>query len=332
MLRQLMGYAVGTKRWSTALNLAYQICEDYPDFMPAYFALHFLLLHCWSAAGPERSVREDYLEEAVGIAKRLQRMEQHAKTSPQFSSACSLLHDDTSSVFETTIDLPLLEGVEKAYLWNIFRLSKINSVNLSMMCSYQLARSFSAFGSGVFVNKHGSSTIDRAHRLQARSRQKASFRDTEAVELRGQVLENLYIARHDSLFKQRCQMRDLLDDDYVAGSGNRKICVDLEMFRCGDMLVVTGEIPALKTDSTSNINSNDGLSGVQSKWATGASIRPLVLTVSEVSAVYDLAVAFFVRTLSKTDVEVMRMPRGKILSDYILQVIYVLLTHHGASA
>jgi hypothetical protein len=239
------------------------------------------------------------------------------------STSQSLFDEQGRNVWGNIDHIGFTLGAEKAFAWNTFRMSGVTSWNMNLMASFQLAMAFPDLGEGLQGVRSGAgeSAIGRARRLLNRARMKSTLRESESISLRISVLENLYESRHNVLMKQRRAMRDLKEDQEEHGA----VSVDLEVIRCGEMIVVTGSLPG--PDSKNSHKGRAMRTGDRSndleyrKWHHNTVIRPMVLTSAEVVDIYDMAVSFFAKSLNKPDLEVLRMPKGKLLADFILQSI-----------
>ena len=110
----------------------------------------------------------------------------------------------------------------------------------------------------------------------------------------------------------------------------RPVQTDLEFFRCGEVLLVSGYI-------VSNKDKEAGKGGVKLsstrcedpdmvKWTPSkcnSTMRPLVLLPHETQKVYEQGVAFMMKSLGKTEIEVRHKPKWKLLSEYVMQGVRI---------
>lgn len=324
---------VGTNRPIFAIDLLNVLLNRDPTFLPAIFVLVCAYLFAWCSGGTTgaRLVREDFLEEALGIMIRLQELQK--RQMKNMKTETSILNSDLIELYgEETRESNFLFLLEKTYFWNSFRTGGCNARTLSLMSSIVLGGHFLEFGTGFNAFMTGyDAGIGRAKRLIDRVRDCSAYREAEAVSLRTQMLENLFESAHESVFKQRVGMRDLLEDVEEIEGVSRVVSVDIECFRAGEMLLVTGKVGLSRGQKRDIPDSMSKIELVREKnklkWTLPGNesvlqIRPYILLPPEVEQIYSASVAYFTRTTGKPEQEIQMRPKWRTLSEYVTQVKY----------
>jgi hypothetical protein len=362
---------IGTNRPEFAIDLLSIILHQNPTFLPAAFTLLCSYLYSWCSGGTTgaRLIREDHLEEGLGMMMRLQEAQKRMRirtkniASLQCSSSSLLNSELIAFVGEETHESDLLLLLEKTYFWNGFRAAGCNARTMSLMASFVLASQFSEFGGGSagnFMIGHGSG-VGRARRLMNRVRDCSAYREAESVSLRLQILEHIFESPHESVLKHRVGMRDLKQEAGEQQEGLATVTsVDLECFRAGEMLLVTAKIatprlaaaapttPALTTASSSSLSLSSGQRKMElvresdkAKWSASVlgkgnervlMVRPLILLPLEVEHLYSAAVKYFAQSTGKPEQEILMKPKWRTLSEFVSQVrLFVCLLPHSSS-
>lgn len=334
-LHLALAQLIGTNRPLFAIDLLLVLLHRDPGFLPAIFALLCSYIYTWCSGGTTgaRLVREDFLEEAIGIMIRLKEtQEPPGNKKKNEKSRMSLLNSELIQLYgEESRESDFVFLLEKTYFWNAFRTGGCNARTLSLMSSIVLASRYAEFGTGLatFMVQRGEG-IGRAHRLIDRVRDCSAYREAETVSLRILMLENLFESPHESIFKQRIGMRDLLEDVEEIEGVSRVVSVDLECFRSGEMLVVTGKVVVSrktgKVDIPENLSKIDQIRERNKfKWTLAGNesvlqIRPLVLLPSEVEQVYSASIDYFTKSTGKPQQEIQMRPKWRTLSEFATQV------------
>jgi hypothetical protein len=180
--------------------------------------------------------------------------------------------------------------------------------------------------------------IGRARRLLDNARDKSSYRDGEGVQLRSVVLENLFESAHESILKQRLAFRDLIEDyEGLPDAAKRTISVDLECFRCGEMLLVKGgvvpprkslskskhDVSGPEDNSPSPVDFEELRKANKLKWTSDGSltVRPMLLLPPEAAHVYEVAVVYFIKALGQSELDIRNKPKWKLVSEYVVQAV-----------
>jgi hypothetical protein len=357
-------HLIGTNRPDFAIDILTVLLNRHPDFSPASFCLICALLYSWSGigSGGARFVREDYLEEAFGLLQRLKLLQSAQNKRMGNNSSTNLILDNDLLKCEIpgTRESNFLFFIEKTYFWNGFRAAGINTRTLSLMASFVMAKQFMTLGMSVSfedsVNSAERSDVSRVHQLLGRARDRGAFREAESISLRLIMFENLYENPHESLLKSRIAFRDLLEDSHDAEVEERgakhhpAISVDVECFRCGEMLLVTGTLhrPFKKTNSVEERNTDNSTSLPsqlssfrdinKQKWTEADSrserdmslipLRPLILLPAEASRVYEVAVQYFTKASSLPELTIRNKPKWKLVAEYTLQVLMSSVSLH----
>jgi hypothetical protein len=318
---------IGTNRPEFAVDLLAILLHAHPTFLPAVFTLLSCFLYAWCSGGTTgaKQIREDFLEEGVGLMIRLRDAQ---RASP---ASVSIFNSELGERQRRESDFLLL--LEKTYFWNSFRTASFNARTLSLMASFVLATQFPEFGTGYvsLIVGHGGG-VGRARRLVDRARESAAFRDAETMALRVVVLENIFECPHESVLKQRVAMRDLLEDLPAVEGVSKVVSVDLECFRAGEVLLVFGKIVTSRIKSEARPSIGEPLSRIQllresnkPKWTLAGNesvltIRPLVLLPLEVEELYSAAVQYFAHSTGKPVQEIQMRSKWKTLSEFVSQV------------
>lgn len=332
-LHQCLCHLIATNRPDFCLDLLVVLLQEHPDFIPAVFCLMSALLYSWSSAGvtAAKLIREDYLEEAVAIAIKLKRLQLQHRAARVGDS--ELGREVSISVLDVDLvrngaapsrETDFAQLVEKCYFWNGFRSNGCNARTLSLMGCWVTARQFVGFGEGM----HGLSVgkgegVGRARRVLDRARDKSSFRDAEGVMLRSVVLENIFENAHETILKQRVAFRDLGEDlEGIVGVKSRTISVDVECCRCGEMLLVSAEVvvPQRRAENEQLEAAMERVGTANKlKWTHKGDItvRPLLLLPPEAAHVYEVSVAYFIKALGQSEVEIRSRPKWRLISEYV---------------
>ena len=265
---------------------------EQPNFLPLILCYITALLFTWSKAGstPAKLIREDYLEEAMGLLLTLQHLQE--------TQGHPLLPPETSIIKKAGY-FPYL--MEKAYFWNAFRLVGSNVRTLSLIGCWVISCLFTSVGkNSEKQTEHAKEAIQRAKKLFHTAKQKASYRDSEAVHLRVAVIENFFECSFESIHKQRVMNKELRGD---GGGVSNGVYVDVECFRCGDAFLVRGQV--------------GGKGGGKGGEGGKVMIRPLILLPEEVTHVLTIAVNYYIHHTKQSETDVHNKPKWKILSEFV---------------
>mmetsp|Transcript_15787 Transcript_15787/g.23740 ORF Transcript_15787/g.23740 Transcript_15787/m.23740 type:complete len:917 (-) Transcript_15787:179-2929(-) len=383
MLHLALCHLVGTGRADFSVDLLYILLARFPGFLPALFCLLVALLYSWCAPGntAAKLVREDQLEEAVAILLTLQRLEMNELWKIRKPLQQSAYNKNTEDFYATILNKELkarertpsadfLLTLEKSYFWNGFRVAGCNARTLSLMSCFVIAKQFCCFGGGMRGHANGSMRADiyvRLKRLLVRTRDKTAYRDAESISLRMIVFENLFENSHELVLKQRLAFRDLkedVEDEVPSGSSSsskrksdstrrRPVSLDVECFRCGEMLMISGSMVQPSQIQPHGRNQKQTPTVIEEKeedrertplevyeticqrnrqkWSSNGSlsVRPLILLPSETSHVYEVAVKYYAKALDQTELDIRNKPKWKLLAEYAAQGVRLVSCGRG---
>jgi len=207
---------LGVNRRDFALDIATELVRRFPSFRLGRFLLMCVLFLTWTCSGNNQHVREDYLEELIGIlghnktsftidrvqtTLRLSSSQQHSEEVLLEDALKSIDGDikampreivaDKTSNFEST-----LEEIEFMYFRNAFVRHGKSSVALSSMAACVLMRLHPAFfGEDPEENKIHRLVVARARKLLVRSKMvnTASLAESNS---RIEIFEGLFAQPH----------------------------------------------------------------------------------------------------------------------------------------
>ena len=344
MLHTVLCNLVGTARPEFAVDQSLLLLHKYPDFLPGHFVHAVSMLSCWCAPATRSAklIREYYMEEAVAIVLRLQSIQlaelkayndrnglpEHNRDSP----FCTLIMNADVAPYEgsNAREIDYLFQLEKMYFSNGFITGGVCTRTLSLMATFVMVRSFSSFGSGMQgLGPRQGDAIGRARRLFDRAKDSCAVREYEGINLRLDVFRNLFECTHESIMRHRKIFHDLHEE---GDDANKKpVQTDLEFYRCGEVLLVSGYIVSYKEREKTRGKSPSGRRDVNvcpnsNKWTPAkcnVTLRPLVLLPHEALKVYEQGVVYTMKLLGKTEIEVRHKPKWKLLSEYVMQGIRI---------
>ena len=337
MLHVALISLVGTGRPEFALDQLQMLLNKYPEFLPGHFVHAVAMLSSWSApmSRTAKIIREYYMEEAIGIIMRLQSI-QHSQQKTHKEMNDDISQDDTSrSTFILNAETIKYEGersreadylyqLEKLYFMNAFAIGGVNARTLALMACFVVVRSFSTFGRGMQnLGLRQGDSIGRARRLFDRAKDVSAQRESEGVSLKLEVFRNIFECTHESIIRHRKIFHDLHEVADDTSTPTKPVQADLEFFRCGEMLLVSGYlVPAKDKEAVKSKINNPNMI----KWTSSRcplTMRPLVLLPAEVLKVYEQGVYFMMKSLGRTEIEVRQKPKWKLLSEYVMQGIRI---------
>ena len=220
---------LGTNRRDFALDIATELVQRYPDFTIGRFVLQCALFLTWTCSGNTEHVKEDYLEEFVGILYHNKKQTQaHGGETPVDAYSRALPREqqaDKTACFDKTMD-----EIEYMYFRNAFLRHGKSSAALASMAACALMRlppeNFAVEGDGegkeedeensgvTLAERRRRVQLARVRRLLEQSRIVNSAAPAEGNS-RLKVFDCLFSARHRVIRRQentvftKCRMLGL---------------------------------------------------------------------------------------------------------------------------
>ena len=330
---------LGTNRRDFALEIATALVRKFPDFLIGRFVLQCTLFLTWTSWGKTEFVRQDYLEELVGIMFYNKAHAGSGSIDDYVGASPREKASDKTSLFETT-----MEEIEFMYFRNAFLRHGKSAVALSSMAVCVLMRMKpETFGENPEDNQQHRLATSRARNLLARSKLVNSANIGESLS-RLEVFDNIFSMPHrivtqaDKSFA-RCRMIGyeafVQLNPAVKNEFKDMIAANVEIVHCGDMFII--RVASIKLPFTTREldvmrqrNNVKDLTEMAPKWVMEMEnkqkflsevihVRPLVLDSSEVMQLTNLAIAADALK-NKISVDLVREKGlSHILAEYLLR-------------
>lgn len=252
-------HLLGTARRDLAVDLCSDVALKFAKFPFARFALQTALFLTWTCSGKNQHFRMDYLDELAACLYFNQRCDSGLDFNnvelvggrKAFQRQESLEADPTSRYGFEDENAGAMDEIEMMYFRNCIRRHGKNAMSFSAMAACVMMRvgikDFSAERTRPQLLQ-----LKRAQRLLQRATEMSS--NPQECVLRLEVLNNLFIRQHRPLLSRKIKFDGLKMVGYTAWHMlhvlhkqqlNDCLRLDVEVVKCGDMVVVKAELNEL---------------------------------------------------------------------------------------